>query len=112
MDVVTERREGILSVWVDGRVDGSNASEFEEAFRTAIDNSDRGVMLDFERLVYISSAGLRAVLLVAKTLKNRDTPFVLCSLPEQIREVFEISGFDKIISIYPSREEALAFLEG
>ena len=37
MDVVTERREGILSARVGGRVDGSNASEFEEALRTAID---------------------------------------------------------------------------
>lgn len=111
MDVLIERQEGILSARVDGRVDGSNASEFEEAIRTAIDNSDRGVMLDFERLVYISSAGLRAVLLVAKTLRSRDAKFALCSLPGQVREVFEISGFDKIISIYPSREEALLFLE-
>ena len=112
MDVVTERRKDILSVQVNGRVDGSNASEFEQAIRSAMDKSDRGVMLDFEQLVYISSAGLRAVLLIAKTLRSRDAKFALCSLSEQIRGVFEISGFDKIISIYPSRAEALSFLEG
>ena len=112
MDLKTERQDGVLSAHVGGRIDGTNAREFEEAVRTAIDKSDRAVIMDFENLSYISSAGLRAVLLTAKNLRTQDAKFALCSLSAHIREVFEISGFDKIIAIHPSRAEALASFEG
>ena len=111
MDVTTERQDGVLSARVEGRIDGANAVEFEEAIRTAIEESDRAVIMDFEALLYISSVGLRAILLTAKSLWSRDAKFALCSLSGQIREVFEVSGFDKIIAIHPSRVEALASLD-
>ena len=110
MDVTTERQDGVLSAQVGGRIDSSNAAEFEEAIRTAIEESDRAVIMDFEKLVYISSAGLRAVLLTAKFLGERNAKFALCSLADEIREIFEISGFDKIIAIHSSKAEALASL--
>ena len=110
MDVTTERQDGVLSAQVGGRIDGTNASEFEEAIRTAIEESDRAVIVDFEKLAYISSAGLRAILLTAKSLDNRNAKFALCSLSDQIREVFETSGFDKVIAIHSSKAEALASL--
>ncbi len=102
MDVTTERQDGVLSVQVGGRIDGASASEFEEAIRTSIEESDRAVIVDFEKLVYISSAGLRAILLTAKSLDNRNAKFALCSLSDQIREIFEISGFEK--SSRPTRQ--------
>ena len=110
MDVTTERQDSVLSAQVGGRIDGSNVAEFEEAIRTAIEESDRAVIMDFDKLVYISSAGLRAILLTAKSLGNRNAKFALCSLSDQIREVFETSGFDKVIAIHPSKAEALASL--
>ena len=66
--------------------------------------------MDFEKLVYISSAGLRAILLTPSPLATGNAKLALCSLSDQIREVFEISGFDKIITIHPSKAEALASL--
>ena len=112
VDVITERQADVLSADVSGRIDGSNALKFEEVIRTAISESDRVVIMDFGKLIYISSAGLRVVLLTAKSLKNRDARLVLCSLPGPIREVFEISGFDKIVAIHPTRDAALASLDG
>ena len=111
MEVVTERQKGVLSARVSGRVDSTNARDFEEAIRTAIENGDRAVIMDFENLVYISSAGLRAVLMTAKNLWKRDATFALCSLSDMVREVFEVSGFDKIITIHPSLDEAQAALD-
>ena len=106
VNVTTERIDDILSADVEGRIDGSNVVQFEEAVRTAIEDSDRAVIMNFEKLVYISSAGLRAILLTAKSLQNRDAKLLLCSLSDRIREVFEISGFDKILPIHPSITEA------
>ena len=108
MELTTERHDGVLSARIVGRVDSTNAREFEEAIRTVIEDGDRAVILDFEKLVYISSAGLRAVLMTAKNLWKQDSTFALCSLSEVVREVFQVSGFDKIITIHPTREEALA----
>ena len=108
MDVTTERQEGVLTAQVGGRIDGSNVAQFEEAIRTAIDESDRAVLIDCENLGYISSAGLRAVLMTAKTLSSRNAKFALCAMSDPIREVFQISGFDKIVAIHSSKAEALA----
>ena len=111
MDVETERRDGILSVLVSGRIDGSNVMQFEETVRTAIEESDRAVTMDFGNLSYISSAGLRAILLIAKSLTGQGAKFALCAMSDQIRDIFEISGFDRVVSIHPSRAEALSSFE-
>ena len=66
---VESRREGTnLVLMADGRVDGTNATEFQDAMKSEIVDSDRAVILDLENLTYISSAGLRVVLLIAKDL--------------------------------------------
>ena len=83
-------------------------NRFEEAIGTAVQDGDRAVILDFEKLVYIGSAGLRAVLMIAKNLWKREATFALCSLPDMVRGVFEVSGFDKIVTIHPSKADALA----
>ena len=108
MLVNTERNGDALIAKTEGRVDGVNAREFQVALETALDAGESAVILDMEQLSYISSAGLRVILLTAKTLQNQKAKFAVCSLSESVREVFEISGFDKIISIHPSQAEALA----
>ena len=101
MDVTTERKDGVLLVRVEGRIDGSTALAFHEAIETAIADGDRAVIVDCERLSYIGSAGLRTVLAIAKAVSNRDARFALCSLSEPVRRIFEKSGFDMIITIHP-----------
>ena len=108
MELETERQGDTLIAKTDGRVDGANAREFQSALEAAIDDNTSAVILDMERLSHISSAGLRVILLTAKSLQGRNAKFAVCSLSESIQEVFEISGFDKIISIHPSQAEALA----
>ena len=63
--------------------------------------------MDLAELVYISSAGLRTILVMAKTLKQRTTELALCALNPSILEIFQIAGFDKILTIVESREEAV-----
>ena len=112
MEIKTEREDGILIANVNGRVDSANAREFENVLSSAISDDDSSVVVDFGGLSYISSSGLRVILLVAKSLRNRNAEFALCSLSGPIGEVFKISGFDKIISIYDSQAEARAALGG
>ena len=103
-----EQRGGAVVVRTAGRVDGSNASQFQGALENILDGNDSGMILDLEDLSYISSAGLRVILLVAKQLQGKSAKFGVCSLPEPISEVFQISGFDKIIPTYTAQADALS----
>ena len=108
MEVHTEREDGILIARAEGRVDGTNAREFEKALLAVIGEDDRLLIIDLQELIYISSAGLRVFLMVAKELQRRGGKLVVCTLTETINEVFEISGFSKIIPTHASRSEAVA----
>jgi len=108
MKVTAERQGGVLALCVDGRVDGSNVVAFRDSVEAAIGDDDRAVIMDFGDLVYISSAGLRAVLLTGKSLKGRNAQLLLCSMSDPIRRVFEVSGFDKLFAIHELRDEAIA----
>ena len=108
----TVREGATLVAEVGGRIDGSNARSFQKTLEAAFEPSDRAVALDMANLSYISSAGLRVVLMLAKTLMRQRAKLAVCSLSAPIGEVFKISGFDKIIPVHNSRAEAVAALQG
>lgn len=108
MEITAEREGRTLTAKATGRVDGVNASEFEQTLRDAIADDDSAVILDLAGITYLSSAGLRAILLTARSLSQRKAKFLLCSPSAPIREVFEISGFDKIIPVHDSHADAVA----
>ena len=111
MKLTTERNEGMLVARVEGRLDGSTVTGIEEAVRTVIGQHHRAVPIDCADLRSISSAGLRAVPMFAKTLLARNARFAhLCSLSEPPWDVFRVSGFHKIVAIHPSKFESLASL--
>ena len=112
MDLKTDTSNGVLIAAPEGRIDGINALQFQQALNGNIDDSTSGVVIDMSDLNYISSAGLRAVLLISKALQQREARLVLCALQAPIREVFQISGFDQIIDIRDDRDGALAAMSG
>ena len=108
MDVRFVKYGRILVVEVDGHMDGTSAGDFEMAITPTIPDVDQGMICDLSGVPYVSSAGLRVILIVAKRLSKQNAMFSVCGLSANVAEVFRISGFNKIISIYQSREEALA----
>jgi len=112
MKIITEKTAEVLVIHPEGRLDTMTAGEFEKEVTPLIQQSEQNVLIDFEKLDYISSAGLRSVLILAKEIKKKGKSLALCCLNETIKEVFRISGFDTIISIFPTLEEGLSFLKG
>ncbi|MEJ0052424.1 MAG: STAS domain-containing protein [Methylovirgula sp.] len=102
--------DDVCEVRPQGRIDSATGPAFERDVLQQIEGGHRRLLLDFADLVYISSAGLRIVLLAAKRMKSAGGRLVLCSLNPQINEVFEISGFSRILDILPSRDAALSIL--
>ena len=72
------------------------------------ETKERPMTLDFTKLDYISSAGLRVLLGAAKTLLASGGSLGIFGLNPSVLEVFEISGFSTILAVYPSEAEALA----
>ncbi len=112
MGLATERQSGTLIARSYERVDGANARQFQDDLKEVIGEADRIVILDLQELRYISSAGLRVILLTAKSLTRQGAKFAVCSLSEPIQEIFSISGFDKVIPVHPSLSEAMDALQG
>lgn len=108
MEITAQRESETVIAKANGRIDSSNSREFHSSLEAVIAKDDPAVVLDFEDVSYISSAGMRVILITAKDLQSTGVKFVLCSMNESIREVFNISGFDKIIPIHGSQSEALA----
>ena len=106
-DIKWERIQGILIAIILGRIDSSNAYEFQRVLEDEINATDQALLLDFERVSYISSAGLRIGLIMAKQFNEPGKQFGICSLSEPVREIVVASGFDQIISIYESRDAAI-----
>ena len=112
MDIHSEHQEGVLILKPEGRIDSANAHQFQQSLTAAIDDQQSAVVADFESITYVSSAGLRAILIVAKALRQRGARFALCAMSPTIADVFNISGFSKVISAHGSRAEALAEMRG
>jgi len=106
MEINTSNINGVTVFEISGHLNANNAKDFESSLMLSIDSGNKKIITDLNKLEYISSAGLRVFLLIAKKIGN--TGFIkLCSLQQQVNEVFHMSGFDSIFSIYQDREEAL-----
>ncbi len=90
----------------EGRIDSTTADDFHTALFSALDTGHR-VVVDFGKLQFISSAGLRVLLMAAKRVRKEKTELLLCQLDASHREVFEISGFLPLFTIHETVTDAL-----
>ncbi len=97
-----------LVIYCEGRIDSTNANIFEEKLAAVIGEDKNKFIIDFEKIAFVSSAGLRVLLIAAKKVKPTGGAVILTGLSAEIQEVFDISGFTAIFSIYKTVEEALA----
>ncbi len=86
-----------LLMAVSGRMDTSTAPQFEAEIKNTLDGVEK-LVLDFENLEYVSSAGLR-VILAAQKIMNKQGEMIIKNVGEVIAEVFEITGFVDILTI-------------
>ena len=107
MQLHIEPQDDTLVVTVEGRIDGTNAMEFQSTVHTSLGDNKGPLVIDCKDLSYISSAGLRVFLSIARMLQRREGRFAICSLSGMIAQIFQISGFDQIIAVHATREDAL-----
>ena len=110
MNVRIEALAEATYVTPEGRLDFDAAPGFQESLERLLGAAPKpaALIIDGAALEYVSSAGLRAVLLGARAAQRAGVPFALCALQPAVREVFDLSGFSRIITVQPDRAAALA----
>ena len=107
MNITISKVSEINVVQIAGRLDTTNYGELEHHLSSLTENNQFNILLDLEKLEYISSSGLRILLMFLKKIKAAEGKFMLCALTPEIREIFEISGFINIFDIYEDQKAAL-----
>ncbi len=100
----------ITIVEVKGRIDGNTAKVFADKLTNLIKSGHVRLVVDLKQIIYISSAGFRALLMAGQLAKGINGTVVLCSLSNEVRRLFEVGVFTDLFAIYPSREKAVARL--
>jgi anti-anti-sigma factor len=98
----------VLVIDVIGRLDSSSAQSLQDRGASLIGGGTAAVLLDLEKVEYVSSAGFRALLILAKQAQQAKSRFVLCGLSPKVSRLFELGGFLDILPITKTREEGIA----
>ena len=106
MQFSTRTSNDIHIVAIGGSLDSTTSPEAQKSLDAVVAGAKK-VVLDFSGLDYISSAGLRVLLGAAKQLRASGGKLGMFGLNQSVKEVFEISGFSTILSIYQSEAEAI-----
>ena len=108
MDMGSRRYGDVVVAAPAGRIDHANADGFTAALAPLLEAPDgAAVLLDFSRVDYISSVGLRVLMMAAKTLRARNRKLGVAAPQPVVREIFEISRFNLILELSPSVRDAL-----
>ena len=108
MDISSETKDNITVVRFEGNLDTNTSTDAQDYLNNAIDGGASKVVVCFDKVDFVSSAGLRVLLATAKKLGGGGGALRVCGLNETVAEVFEISGFNTILNVFPSETEALA----
>lgn len=89
-----------------GRLDELATAEVEQAFTAIVSNESQGLIVDMAGVEYVSSSGLRVLLMLMKAMKNQQRVLKLCNLSPFVAEVFEVSNFAVLFDVHDSLESA------
>ena len=107
MNITTRARNDVTIVALAGNVDSRTSPQAQEALDRVLASGVKRIALDCTALNYISSAGLRVLLGTAKRLGGAGGALRLFGLNDTVREVFDISGFSRILTVFPTEDDAL-----
>lgn len=95
-----------------GRIESSNAMLFEQTLMAHLVDARRSVLIDLSGVDFVSSAGLRVFLLGAKKANGTSVNMVVCAMDANIRRIFAMSGFDRILMIAEDVEQGQRMMHG
>ena len=108
LDITETKERGIIILHPSGKLDTLTANSFEAHMTIHIENGTGDLLVDMEQVDYVSSFGLRSILIVAKKLAPLERKFVLFAPNPSVYEALRYSGFLNILTVTESKQAALA----
>ncbi|MCB1009205.1 MAG: STAS domain-containing protein [Acidobacteria bacterium] len=109
-EIATKEEGKVLVVALTGQLDTRASPKLEKSLDEALSGGRGEVLIDCAQLDFITSAGLRVLLMTGKRLASAGGRLALCSLNLSVKEVFDVSGFASLFPIHPNRESSLGWL--
>lgn len=110
MTVTVERDDDIKIIALDGELQAGNADDIRDEVIGLIDK--KPMIISLEKCTYVSSAGLRALLMIAKTAKSRGVKVIYAAIIEEVEDIFKMTGFIKMLKCVKTIEDAEKELRG
>ncbi len=107
MELKISKTGDVITVLLEGKIDANVSINMEQELLSLISEDSPKVIADLSNVVFISSAGLRALISALKEAKRRKGDLRLVGIEGHVKEVFEITGFSTIFKIYTTSEDAV-----
>ncbi|MDR1110986.1 MAG: STAS domain-containing protein [Deltaproteobacteria bacterium] len=107
MNITVTEENNVSVMCVSGRMDATNSADFDKAAKELLSEGRQRILLNLGALEFISSAGLRVVLIMGKSCQEKKLALAFCDLQPMVAEIFSISSFDTIFKIFKNKDEAL-----
>jgi anti-anti-sigma factor len=108
MDIQTSTQDGVTIIKLSGNLDGNTVNDAQEKVMPLISPTAMSMVLDLKDCGYISSAGLRLLLMAAKELSSKNGILVLSGLSDEIKDVMEMTGFNNFFKTFSDVNSAVA----
>lgn len=99
--VKTDTSEGFAVIVLEGAVDAHTAPQFEESVQSVIDAGQNKIIVDCEKMTYISSAGLGVFMCFIEEVREENGDIKICGLTDEVKQPFEILGFESLYDFCP-----------
>lgn len=107
ISITSSKQDSIAVVRVSGRIDGVSASEFQDSCRGVVTDEVKYLVLDLGEVQYVSSMGLRSLVVIGKELQQRSGALRLARVTGPVAKVLKISGFHTLFACFDSVESAV-----
>lgn len=107
MEITVDDVDEVKVVRIEGTLDTHTSPQAQTLMTQLIDQGTSKIVINFDKLDYVSSAGLRILLAAAKQLKSKGGELRICGLNGDVQETFEFAGFHMILNVKDSELEAL-----
>ena len=111
MEISYKADQGITIIELSGRLDGTTAEEAQESINPHLEEASL-IVFDMSTCEFVSSAGLRLLMVIGKSLAQKGGKGAMACLMAEIKEVMEMTGFDHVFPSFESLAEAMGHLKG
>ncbi len=111
MNIVFSNENEIEVAKLSGRIDTTNSDEVQNELLGKISSGALKLAIDFSEVTYISSAGLRAILASVKEITKKEGKLAIFAMQDNIKDVFDMSGFSAIMNIFPDYDATIEFMK-